>query len=50
MPNTKRANKKAPKLSRAGKDIVAGLKEATAHVRGELSLRNTSTMFPGRWI
>jgi len=48
MPRGKRASKRAPeKLGRVGKDVVEGLKEATAHVRGEVSLREYEYDVPG---
>ena len=48
MPRSKRVNKRAPeKLSRVGKDVVHGLKEAAAHVRGEISLRAYEYDVPG---
>jgi putative transcriptional regulator len=48
MPNSKRVSKCAPgKLSRVGKDVVQGLKEAAAHVRGEISLRAYQYEVPG---
>jgi putative transcriptional regulator len=34
-------------LSRVGKDVVHGLKEAAAHVRGEISLRAYEYDVPG---
>jgi putative transcriptional regulator len=40
MPRNKRVSKRAPEtIGRVGKDVVRGLKEAAAHVRGEKSLR-----------
>jgi len=40
MPKSKRVSKRAPEsLSRVGRDVVRGLKESAAHVRGETSLR-----------
>ena len=48
MPRSKRVGKRSPEaLSGVGKDVVAGLKEATAHVRGELSLRAYEYDVPG---
>jgi len=48
MPRSKRVNKRTPeKLSRVGKDVVHGLKEAAAHVRGEISLRAFEYDVPG---
>jgi putative transcriptional regulator len=48
MPRSKPASKRAPKvLSRVGKDVVHGLKEAAAHVRGEISLRAYEYHVPG---
>jgi putative transcriptional regulator len=48
MPKSKRVSKSGPeRLSRAGKDVVHGLKEAAAHVRGELSLRAYEYDVPG---
>jgi putative transcriptional regulator len=49
MPRSKRVSKRAPeKLSRVGKDVVEGLKEAAAaHVRGEVSLREYEYDVPG---
>jgi hypothetical protein len=48
MPRAKLVSKRAPeKLSRVGKDVVRGLKEAAAHVRGEISLRAYEYDVPG---
>jgi putative transcriptional regulator len=48
MPRSKRVNRRSPeKLSRVGKDVVYGLKEAAAHVRGEISLRAYEYDVPG---
>jgi putative transcriptional regulator len=48
MPRSKRVNKRSPeKLSRVGKDVVHGLKEAAAHARGEISLRVYEYNVPG---
>ncbi len=48
MPRDKRVSRRAPeKLSRVGRDVVEGLKEATAHVRGEVSLREYEYDVPG---
>jgi putative transcriptional regulator len=48
MPRSKRVNKRAPeKLSRIGKDVVHGLKEAAAHARGEIALRVYEYHVPG---
>ena len=48
MPRNKQANKRAPeKLTRVGKDVVQGLKEAAAHARGEVSLRAYEYDVPG---
>lgn len=48
MPKSKLVNKRAPeKLSRVGKDVVQGLKEAAAHARGRLSLRADEYNVPG---
>ena len=48
MPKNKRESKHSPlKLSRVGKDVVLGLKEATAHARGEKSLRTYEYDVPG---
>ena len=44
----KRASKHAPeRLSREGKDVVHGLKEAVAHIRGRVSLRTYEYEVPG---
>jgi len=49
MPRSKRASKRAPrKLSRVGKDVVHGLKEAAAHARGAISLRAYEYDVPGQ--
>lgn len=37
----------AQRLSRVGKDVVAGLKEAIAHARGEVSLPTREYQVPG---
>jgi putative transcriptional regulator len=43
-----RIRKRAPAgLSRIGKDVVHGLKEAAAHARGEISLRAYEYEVPG---
>src|SRR5674476_791153 len=48
MPRSKRVSKRAPgRLSRVGRDVVHGLKEAAAHVRGEISLRAYGYDVPG---
>jgi putative transcriptional regulator len=48
MPRSKRVDKRAPeKLSRVGKDVVQGLKEAASYVRGERSLRAYEYDVPG---
>jgi len=48
MPRSKQTSKRASgKLSRVGKDVVQGLKEAGAHARGELSLRTYEYDVPG---
>ena len=48
MPKKKRAAKRAPeKLSRIGKDVVQGLKEAAEHARGEIALRTYEYDVPG---
>ena len=48
MPRSKRVSRRAPKmLSRVGKDVVHGLKEAAAQVRGEISLREYEYDVPG---
>jgi len=48
MPRSKRISKRAPEgLSRTGKDVVQGLKEAAAHARGEISLRAYEYHVPG---
>ena len=48
MPRSKRVSKPAPeRLSRVGKDVVRGLKEATAHARGEITLRAYEYDVPG---
>src|SRR5674476_1222176 len=48
MPRSKRVSKRAPgRLSRVGRDVVHGLKEAAAHVRGEISLRAYEYDVPG---
>jgi putative transcriptional regulator len=48
MPRSKRASKRVPKvLSRVGKDVVHGLKEAAAQVRREISLREYEYDVPG---
>ena len=48
MPKSKRVTKRAPeRLSRVGKDIVHGLKEAVAHARGGKSLRTYEYDVPG---
>src|ERR1017187_9069996 len=48
MPRSKRGSKRAPqKLSRVGKGVVHGLKEAAAHVRGKISLRAYEYDVPG---
>jgi putative transcriptional regulator len=48
MPRNKQVSKRAPeRLSRVGKDVVEGLKEAAAHVRGEVSLREYKYDVPG---
>jgi len=48
VPRSKRVSKRAPeKLSRVGTDVVEGLKEAAARVRGEVSLREYEYDVPG---
>jgi putative transcriptional regulator len=48
MPRSNRVSKRAPeKLTRVGKDVVQGLKEAAAHARGEVSLRVYEYDVPG---
>jgi len=48
MPRSKRASKYVRgKLSRVGKDVVQGLREAAAHARGEISLRAYEYDVPG---
>jgi putative transcriptional regulator len=48
MPKSKQASKRAPeRLSRVGKDVVRGLKEAAAHVRREISLHAYEYDVPG---
>ena len=48
MPRSKRVSKRAPeRLSRVGRDVVHGLKEAAAHARGEISLRAYEYDVPG---
>jgi putative transcriptional regulator len=48
MPRSKRVSKHAPgALSRVGKDVVRGLKEAAAHARGEIPLRTYEYDVPG---
>jgi putative transcriptional regulator len=48
MPGSKRVSKRAAeRLSRVGRDVVHGLKEAAAHARGEISLRAYEYDVPG---
>jgi putative transcriptional regulator len=48
MPSDKRVSKRATeRLSRVGKDVVHGLKESAAHVRGEIALRAYEYDVPG---
>ena len=48
MQKSKRASKPGTeRLSRVGKDVVHGLKEAAAHTRGEISLRAYEYDVPG---
>jgi putative transcriptional regulator len=48
MRKSKRVSNRAPeKLSRVGKDVVQGLKEAIAHTRGEISLPTYEYDVPG---
>src|SRR5436190_16865510 len=48
MPRRKRVSKREPEaLSRVGKDVVQGLKEAAAHARCEISLRANAYDVPG---
>src|SRR6266567_2858989 len=48
MPRSKRAKKRASEMiSRVGRDVVDGLKEAAAHARGEISLRAYEYDVPG---
>ena len=48
MPRSKRVSKRAPeRLSRVGRDVVRGLKESAAYVRGEISLRAYEYDVPG---
>ena len=48
MSKSKKVSKRAPeKPSRIGIDVVEGLKEAAAHVRGEISLRAYEYDVPG---
>ncbi|MGA2115472.1 MAG: hypothetical protein ABSH56_12070 [Bryobacteraceae bacterium] len=48
MPRNKRVSKRAPeKVSRVGKDVVEGLKEAAAAVWGEVCLREYAYDVPG---
>jgi len=48
MPRSKLVGKRpAEKLSRVGKDVVRGLKESAAHVRGEISLSTYEYDVPG---
>ena len=51
MPRRKARNRKAGrsglKLSRVGRDVIAGLSEAIAHVRGEITLAERQYDVPG---
>jgi putative transcriptional regulator len=47
MPRSKRVSKRSERLSRIGKDVVHGLKEAAAQVRGEISLGAYEYDVPG---
>ena len=48
MPRVRtRAVRERKKLSRVGKDVVAGLKEAIAHARGEIALPAREYDVPG---
>ena len=51
MPAKKAGNRKSARaaqaLSRAGRDVVAGLKEAIAHTRGEVTLAERHYQVPG---
>ena len=48
MPKSKRVGKpRSERLSRVGKDVVRGLQEAAAQVRGEISLRAYEYNVPG---
>ena len=48
MPRSKQTRKRKPEvLSRVGGDVIQGLKEATAHVKGKISLRTYEYEVPG---
>src|ERR1035438_2228756 len=47
MPRSRPVSKRAERLSRVGRDVVQGLKEAAGQVRGEISLRSYEYDVPG---
>lgn len=41
-----RSSKRSPKHSKVGREIIQGMKEAVAYMRGDMELRKTSYLVP----